>query len=219
MSAKYPNVLDEFATVNELLKGSSIARLGDDEFKLITGKGYVREPANPQLAKELRRTVMEPHPSCIVGIPRLDKKGPKNDNWLVRVPRYMPFLNAGRTYYSAFISRPDSAPWINTLKFAHKLQQLWKDRRVAAVCEPTSSLRRMLDYGAQHVEHIPCPSENAYALIDLFERTVLEAKPQIAFLACGVTATCLANRLARRGVQTIDFGSGGAFIARLLQQK
>ncbi len=212
----YPAVVSEMETVDVLLKGSSIARLGDGEFKLIVGQGYVREPANARLGKELRNTVARPNPDCIVGIPRLSNAGPKNDNWLARIDRFMPYLTEDMTYYSAFISRPDSAPWIDRIKFARRLQKLWKDRHVVAVCEPKSSLLRMLAYGAAKVTHIECPSENAYALIDLFEKAIVQAKPQIAFLACGPTATCLANRMARRGVQTIDFGSGGAFVARLL---
>jgi hypothetical protein len=213
---QYPEVIDEMATVVELLKGSSIARLGDGEFKLIDGKGYVREPANPRLGKELRNVVRHPSPSCLVGTPRIVSAGPKNGNWLARIHRYTPFLADDVIYYSAFISRPDSAPWINRPKFARKLQLLWKDRHVVALCEPTSSLRRMLAFGAGKITHIECPSENAYALIDLFEKAIVQAQPQITFLACGPTATCLANRLARRGIQTIDFGSGGAFIAKLL---
>lgn len=215
---KYPDVVDEMATVNELMKGSSIARLGDGEFKLIVGQGYVREPANPRLGKELRNVVANPHPGCIVGIPRLTVKGPKNGNWLARTERFIPYLARRTTYYSAFISRPDSAPWINRLKFARKMQSLWLDREVVALCEPKSSLRRMLAFGAAKVTHIECPSSNAYALIDLFEKAIVQMRPQIAFLACGPTATCLANRLARRGVQTIDLGSGGSFLAKLLDQ-
>jgi hypothetical protein len=215
---KYPEVVGEFATVDELLRGSSIARFGDGEFKLIVGQGYVREPANARLAQELKRVVKSPHPSCLVGLPRIDEKGPKNGNWLARIPRYVDFLKHNLTYYSAFISRPDSAPWINTLKFAKRVQTLWLDRHVAVVCEPKSSMRRMLEFGAGKITHIECPSVNAYALIDLFEKAIVDIKPQIAFLGCGVTATCLANRLARRGIQTIDFGSGGAFVARLLEK-
>ena len=214
----YPEVTDEAATVDELLKGASIARLGDGEFKLIVGQGYVREPANPRLGKELRNVVSKPAPGCIVGIPRLHAKGPKNKNWLARVERFMPYLNEDQTYYSAFISRPDSAPWINRPKFARKMQKLWKGKKVVALCEPKSSLLRMLDCGAGEVVHIECPSECAYALIDLFEKAIMQAQTHIAFLACGPTATCLANRLARRGVQAIDFGSGGAFVARLLDE-
>lgn len=214
----YPDVIGEFETVEELIKGSSIARLGDGEFKMMVGQGYIREPANERMAKELRRAVKNPHPSCIVGIPRLDDAGPKQLNWLQRIDRFKPFLREDMPYYSAFISRPDSAPWIRTQKFARRVQQLWLDRHVAVVCEPTSSMLRMLNHGAGKLTHIACPREQAYSLIDLFEKAVVQAKPQIAFLGCGPTATCLANRLAKRGVQTIDFGSGGSFIAKLLDE-
>lgn len=212
----YPEVLNEMDTVKELLKGSSIARFGDGEFKLIDGKGYVREPANVRLSKELRNLVGCPSPACIVGLPRIVNAGPKNSNWLGRISRYIPYLSDDVTYYSAFISRPDSAPWIKRVKFARHMQKLWKNRDVVALCEPTSSLLRMLAFGAARVTHIECPSEKSYALIDLFEKAIVQAHPQIAFLACGPTASCLANRLARRGIQTIDLGSGGAFLAKLL---
>jgi hypothetical protein len=212
----YPNVIDELTTVKELQRGSSIARLGDGEFKMMVGQGYIREPANQRLGKELRNVVRRPSPSCLVGIPTLNPKSPKYDNWLARIERFETHLAEDVVYYSSLISRPDSAPWINNIKFAHRMQSLWTGRHVAAVCEPTSSLLRMLRLGAAKITHIECPSEQAYSLIDLFQKAVMQAKPQIAFLACGPTATCLANRLARRGIQTIDFGSGGAFIARLL---
>jgi hypothetical protein len=45
---------------------------------------------------------------------------------------------------------------------------------------------------------------------------VVSTKPDIAILSCGMTATCLANRLSKHGIQAIDFGSGGSFIAKLL---
>lgn len=219
MIGSYPDMVNEMDTVLALQKGNSIARLGDGEFKMIAGQGYVREPSNVRLGQELYEVVNRPSPSCVVGLPRLVPSSPKYKNWLARIDRFMQYMSPEVQYYSAFISRPDSAPWIDRPKFARNMQLLWKDRHVVALCEPTSSLRRMLDYGAAKVTHIECPSERAYSLIDLFEKAILEVKPQIAFLACGPTATCLANRLARRGLQTIDMGSGGAFLARQLKNQ
>jgi hypothetical protein len=38
----------------------------------------------------------------------------------------------------------------------------------------------------------------------------------VALLSCGPTATCLANRLARRGIQGVDMGSVGGMLVRLM---
>lgn len=215
----YPRVRNEFATLEMLLRGYSIARFGDGEFKMIDGKGYRREPTNKRLGAEMLRVLRAPHPRCIVGIPTMNPKGPKYANWARHQKRFERILEGSTVdYYSAFISRPDSAPWIRTRDFATKVETPWRGKCVAVVCEKRSGALRAVKLAAQSTVHIECPSERAYSLIDLFERAVIDAKPDIAILSCGPTATCLANRLAARGIQAIDFGSGGSFIAKLLDE-
>lgn len=215
----YPSVRGEEDTVLALLSGLSISRFGDGEFKMIDGNGYVREPANKKLGAEMRHLLRTPHPRCIVGIPTMDPKGPKYESWARHQVRFERILKGSPVrYYSAFISRPDSAPWIRTPDFARQVESLWRRKHVAVVSEPKSGTLRAVESGAAKVTHIECPSARAYSTIDLFERAVCETKPDIAILSCGPTATCLAYRLAERGIQAIDFGSGGSFIAKLLTE-
>jgi len=214
---KYPKVHSEFDTLATLRKGYSIARLGDGEFKMIDGKGYVREPPNPELSDELRSVLTNPHPRCIVGIPTMNPNGPKVENWQRHEERFLRMLSPAVEYYSAFISRPDSAPWIRTQRFAKLYQSLWLDKRVVVICERKGSAFRAVRIGSRSAVHVECPTEQAYAVIDALEAAALQPRPDIVILSCGPTATCLANRLAARGVQAIDFGSGGSFIVRLLE--
>lgn len=215
---KYPTVKNEDETLEMLRRGFSIARFGDGELKMIDGKEYVREPANPHFAEELRHALQRPHPRCIVGIPTFHPCGPKVAHWRRHERRFLKYLNPKMQYYSAFISRPDSAPWIRNVEFARKFREIWRMKKVAIVCEPTSGTLRAITPMAASYWHIPCPSKNAYTEIDMYESEILKMNPEIAFLSCGPTASCLANRLAAHGIQTIDFGSGGSFLAKLLDE-
>lgn len=216
---KYPYVWDEFATIAMCLHGFSLARFGDGELKILYGAGYNREPENPALTAEMRDVLVSPHTTCMVGIPTMDPRGPKYTNWTRHIRRFEGILPEGRPFVSAFVSRPDSAPWINTRHYALSVEALWADKRAAVVCERKGSMFGTVRMGAATAVHIECPHTQAYAHIDALEESVMAVAPDIAVLAAGPTATCLANRLAKRGLQAIDLGSAGGFLRRLLETK
>jgi hypothetical protein len=215
--AKYPKVHDEGATLKKLQEGLSIARFGDGELKMATGKEYVREPANRHMARELMEVLTHPHARCLVGIWPLSKQSPKYPSMSKHRERFKQVLSPDVKYYSSLISRPDSAPWIRTIEYALEFQKLWEGKRVALLCEPANGALRAIR-GAATLDHIECPRHGAYEYVDRFERQLLRNGPDVVIMACGPTATCLANRLSKHGVQAIDFGSGGSFIAKLLDE-
>jgi len=234
---EYPQVTGEFETVEELLRGKSLARFGDGELKLMDGQGYFREPKNEKLGAELLEVLQRPAANCLVGIPTMDFNGPKYENWIRHRDRFAKLLAQGpsveskalssesdlgpqsstlNAYYSAFITRPDSAPWINCLEYARLVEQLWKDKRAAVLSERDNSILKVVRLSAKKLKHVECPHREAYAEIDALERALVRAKPEIALLSCGPTATCLANRMASRGIQAVDIGSAGGFLLKLL---
>lgn len=216
----YPAVIGEFETVRELTKGKSIARFGDGELKILDGKEYVREERNAALTAELRAMVAAPHADCLIGIPTMDPAGPKYANWWCHAKRFCKYFHSrtGQQYYSSLITRPDSAPWIECRTYVELLTALWcQAARIAVVCERSSKLLPCIRQTDAVVKHIECPSHGAYAWIDDFERRVAQARPGIALLSCGPTASCLANRLASRGIQAVDMGSVGGFLLRWLR--
>ncbi len=216
----YPRVEGEFDTVRRLLKGRSIARFGDGELKLLDGAGYSREPANAKLSEEMRALVNAPHPDCLVAIPTMDPAGPKYQNWLRFEARFCRYFDRsdGRRYASAFITRPDSAADdIETPEYFDLISRLWAGReRVVVLSERESKLLAVVRAMAASIVHVTCPRRMAYAVIDDLERKIVAAEPTIALLSCGPTATCLANRLAARGVQGVDLGSIGGMLLRLM---
>lgn len=216
---QYPEVVGEYDTVAKLLDGYSIARIGDGELKLMCGKGMRREPVvHEGLKWELRNVVTDPDPSCLPAIWAYNEASPKYMNHLRHQERFKSVLSPGVTYYSSFISRPDSAPWIERREYGLLMQRLWEGKRVAVVCERKGSIFYPVRLAARSCQHIECPTHYAYSRIDELEARVIEAKPDIAILSVGPTATCLAHRLARRGVQAIDLGSAGKFLMRLLKE-
>lgn len=214
----YPAVIGEFDTIREINKGRSIARFGDGELKTMDGNGvYTRElKANSALVNELRAVARAPHGNCLIGIPTMDPKGTKYENWQRHKQRFCKYFGAhtGFTYYSALISRPDCGDWLETREYYELMVSMWAGkRRVAIVSEVESKLLSCVRL-TNPVVHIACPMYGAYAFIDAMEKKVLEAKPDIALLSVGVTATCLANRLSTHGIQAIDLGSIGGFLLR-----
>lgn len=214
---KYPHVHTETETVKKLQEGLSIARFGDGEFKMIDGAGYVREPPNKKLAHELRYVLRNPPETLLRGIPTMDPSGDKYETWKKHRDRFIGLLNRTRgPFYSAFISRPDSAQWIRTREFAEEFVKVWRGKKVWVLCEPESKTRTLISRTSDDWLHVECPSHKAYAHIGEYENACVQYRPEIAILSCGMTATCLAARLARRGIQALDFGSGGKYLLECL---
>jgi hypothetical protein len=215
----YPVCLGEHETIRAVAKGRSLARLGDGEFKIAFGHGYCREPQNAKLSEEVRNVLLSPTPGCLVGIPTMDPDGVRYWNWQRHQVRYAGLLNGSRVkYYSAFTGRPECAQWIDNKEYVQSVAALWKGKHAAVVCELEGSMLNAVAYGSAKITHIECPFREAYSVIDGLEQAVVDCKPDIAILAAGPTATCLANRLQKRGVQAVDLGSGGKFYCRWLSQ-
>jgi len=216
----YPRVIGEFATVRKLLKGYSIARFGDGELKILEGQEYSREPRNAHLTAEMRTILGIREPMCLLGIPTMDPTGPKYQNWQRHELRFCKYFEKGdgERYYSAFITRPDSAADdLESAEYCNLMARLWLGKeRVVVVSEPSSKLLTAARL-SQKAKHIECPSHEAYAVIGDLEAAVIAAKPSIVLMSCGPTATCLANRLAGKGIQAIDMGSVGGLLMRWLE--
>jgi hypothetical protein len=214
---RYPKVQNEFDTLNQLTDGKSIARFGDGEMKLITGGAQIREPANPMLAAELRSVLTLPPPGLIVGIPTMNQQGPKYKSWQRHADRMAKLVAPNVPYYSAFISRPDSAPWIFTRAYAEQMVDLWKDKKTTLVSETTSKIFTLVVGTCEkEVTHIPCPHRETYAQIDKIMNDIVVSKPEVVVLSAGPAATCMAARLSALGIQALDVGSMGGFILKAL---
>lgn len=190
--------------------------------KCAYAQGYGREPGSEKMAGELMQILRDPHPNCLVGVPTMAKKGPKYLNWKRHRDRFAKVLNPEVQYFSAFITRPDSAPWIRNIEFAEKMESLWRGKNVVVVSERKNSILTAVKMSAMSIDHIVCPHSEAYAMIDALESNIVGLGRyfrDVVLLSCGPTATCLAHRLSAQGIQAIDIGSAGGFLAKLLWKR
>ena len=81
-----------------------------------------------------------------------------------------------------------------------KMRRLWEGRRHIFVVPPD------IDPVAPEAMIVRCPKKQAYDVIDDLERACVRLKPDVVVITGGPMATCLANRVARHGIQGLDFG-------------
>lgn len=232
----WPHCLTEAETLAKMNEGMSIARLGDGEIGIAFGGGTSTHVANPALAKELNEILWNPAENCIPAIPTMDPKSPKYGNWSRSKVRYMTILDPDRTYGSAFVGQTASSPWIDTDEHIDNFKKLWRGKRIVGIStgKPSAtnmriwkgtelemdelggdvSLDKVLTRDAAEVITMICPELEAYNKIDEFEAKCVELQPDLVVMCAGPMATVLANRLAHRGIQAIDFGRGLGVVIR-----
>jgi hypothetical protein len=218
---KYPHVITEARTLALLHDGHSIARFGDGELRLAIGKECTSQRRVPGLAEELRAMLQAPR-NCLIGIPNFAQT-PKAENWTRYAGEQFTRLYGAKEYASSFITRPDSAPWIDTPEYWAEVRRLWAGRDVILVRGDEKSITpAMLDGSAASVRIVDGPRQHAYADIDAIEKAILKAAGDVAqqlhsaplvILCLGATATALAYRLAQKpGLQAVDLGHIGMFM-------
>jgi hypothetical protein len=214
----YPEVMTEDETLDRAAAGMSLARVGEGEFRIAIGQRIKSQSADKALAKEMRALLAAPKPASLVCLPRLWKGMPAEPFWRqFATPRYAALYEKpwrGRAAGSAFISRPDMVAAIDRPDYWAKVAALWTGRQVVLASRST----KVVDLSAAHgVRFVACPEVDAYAEVDRIEAEVLAGVAAgfdgPVLLALGPTATVLAERLARRGVQALDIGHLGRFMA------
>lgn len=211
----YPHVLSEIQTLQRVIAGASLSRYGDGELRQADRACNIKpQVADARLTARLA-AILKDSGDCLVGIPNLHDGGPKHDHW----KNYAVYakLLADREYGSAFISRPDSAPWINTDEYWTLLQSLWKGRDVTLVRGAQKSLTKefLVSMGAGQVHEVLCQPQNAWADYDQIMGEI--GTPERALLCLGPTATVLAVDLCANGVHAIDLGHVGMFFKKRLR--
>ena len=208
--AVYPSVRDEFETLACVLDGKSVARFGDGEFNLVRGGNCVSQRMVPGIQIELQNILKSSDSNLLVGIPRLDSRSPKNVNWLKCCSHYGGYLSPKKEYFSAFITRPDSAPWIATDEYYAKIESLWKGKDVTMVYGSSRSLSKDFPamFSAKTIAVVETDYAHTYPKIDAIERQIRRVGNKTVLLMCGPTATCLAARLAGN-FHAIDLGHIG----------
>lgn len=206
---RYPAVMSEDRTLEAALGGFCIARYGDGELNLALGGDCIFQRRNHVLASELRKILVRPRPNLLVCIPNC--AAPTKRSWKrYTEARYTSLYGAG-PYGSAFISRPDSAPWIDRADYWERIKALWIGKDVTLVRGTDVSLTECDLEGCRSLRVIIGPSEDAWSEVDAIDAAI--GNPSGPVILClGPTATVLAWRLSRRKVHGIDLGHVGLYL-------
>jgi Glycosyltransferase GT-D fold len=219
----YPKVLSEDETLDLALEGWSLARYGDGEMSIMTGGNCVSQAYDKGLAHELRQVArfdwaggprLLPCIPNAFASPRLAWRQKWADG------KFAALYDPAKTYGSAFITRPDSAPQIDTPAYWAKVRQLWEGKDVVLVKGTERSLRSSLMSEARSIREVDGRNvtkeherghRDAFKVIDRIEAEI--GKPDGPVILClGPTATVLAARLAWKGVHALDLGHLGMFM-------
>lgn len=209
----YPEVLSEDETLDRALNGESLARYGDGELRLcLHGISRSQRPCE-ELRRELRELLRVPC-SALICIPNA-KTTTRGAAWQRYTEAQYVTLYELPVYGSAFISRPDSAPWIKRDDYWDKVRRLWRGKDVTLVWEdkPSADLSLTPDMmdDAASLREVRGPAQDAYFEIDRIEDEI--GTPTGTVLLClGAAATILAARLAQKGVHAVDVGHVGTFM-------
>ncbi len=216
---KYPTVAPELATITAAHMGFSLARYGDGELKLALGKDAKSQRGDPKLAAALRRILQAGPGKCLVCIPNCEAPTPKAASFwnAYKADRYVrlyrPDDGERVLYGSSFITRPDSAPWIDTPAYWASMIDLWRGLDVVLVRGSSKSLTAADLAEAGSVEEIVVSRQHAWTDYPaLLSRLTGEERRVI--LCLGATATVLAYELAARDVQALDLGHVGMFLRK-----
>lgn len=219
--ARYPHVMDEWRTLELVLSGRSLARYGDGELKMAQrAVGIKSQDHHPALQARLQ-AILQDSGDCLVGIPNIHDviRHAVSDQKIEHWSKYLSMrsLLADRPYVSAFITRPDSAPWIHDPKYWDALASLWRGRAVTLVRGSGKSLtaERLSDWGAASVTEIAAPRQQAWAEYDALLKRI--GTPERCLICLGPTATVMAVDLCRRGVHAVDLGHVGMFFRRYVE--
>lgn len=216
---------DDNTTIKGIKEGKSLIRFGDGEFAIMAGRGrQIFQHYDAGLAGRLREIISINEEGLMIAVAdnygslekysELGKRGIRD--YMTKEIRleHREFLDLGRIYHNAYISRPyvffadkeTDAP----LKRFRQLKQIWDDRDVIFV---EGALTRLgvgndLFDNAASIRRIEAPATSSFDRYDdILKAALKHAEKGILFLAAlGPSANVLVYDLYRAGFQAVDIG-------------
>ena len=215
-----PKVMTMDETMDYIIKRRcSVSRYGDGELKLISGEDIRFQKCNLELSRRLAE-ILKGNGNTLVCISNIfDTPNWMNEKayeytWRIVAKNrklWTSHLNLEYLYGNAFISRPyfDWKEQTNAIRWFNKLKQIWNNHDIVFIegCKSRLGYNNDLFQGAKSVKRILCPAQNAYIkYTEILKEAEKQPKEVLFLLACGPTATILAEDLAKDGYWAIDIG-------------
>lgn len=215
------NVKNNIETLDYILKNKcSVARFGDGEFDIISGRSIPYQTYDERLANALKKIVGrqsdELFMTCLPDVFEHQERYNEacRSFWIKHLEANKQLYKETCTamwYGSTFVSRPyiDLADKKTVIGYFEKIKQLWNDKEVLIVEGETtrSGVGNDLFDNAKTVSRIICPSKDAFSVISGIENEIREyGKNKLILLMLGPTAKVISYHLYREGYWLIDIG-------------
>lgn len=217
-----PNVLDGDQTIDVLCKTKkSLARFGDGEILIISGKDIPFQQYDEKLAKRMQEILLNNNSNLMVGInhwyffPKYDPTANElSRNFaLFSMPQarktLMGYLDLSRDYCDAGFTTIRNKKNVENDKFFKKIRTIWNKRDIVLVgCrEAHQKMQYDLFDNASKENWIYVPNINAFSEYDTILRNVKKySKDTIVILMAGPTSKVLAYDLSKAGYRALDLG-------------
>ncbi len=199
----------------------SVARFGDGEVFLMTGRSISYQDYDEGLAKRLKQIITMPdNKKLLVCLPDIFERKERYNGaciafWERHLEKYRDFWDeviiSEKCYGSAFFSRPymDLVDKSISGRYFQNMKDFFANKSILIVegAYSQSGVGNDLFQEANSVERIICPSRNAYSKYEMILDTIREyGINKLILLMLGPTAKVLASDLAFEGYWAIDIG-------------
>ncbi len=219
LNKKNPTVYDINQTIDFILKGTSIARFGDGEFRIINGFDIPFQKFDPKLKQKLKKIFDTETNNLLIGLPETFSSLNKftfseKIFWRKYMAKNRKFIyqliNLRQKYGSAFFSRPylryKNKKNIN--KTFNKIKKIWDNKNILIIegAGTRIGVGNDLLNNCQSIKRIICPNINAFSKYNKILKTAMRIKSDINLIALGPVAKILTYDLTKLNRQTIDVG-------------
>lgn len=217
-----PNVLDGDQTIDVLCKSNkSLARFGDGEILIISGKDIPFQQYDEKLAKRMREILLNNNSNLMVGInhwyffPKYDPAANElsRNFTLFSMPQarktLIGYLDLSKDYYDAGFTTIRYEKNSENDKFFKKIRTIWNKHEIVLVgCrEAHQKMQYDLFDNASKENWIYVPNVNAFSEYDTILKKIKSySKDTIVILMAGPTSKVLAYDLSKVGYRALDLG-------------
>ncbi len=220
---KPPQIMTCEDTVKYILEtGCSVARFGDGELKLVSGKDLIFQKSTPEIKAGLNKVLASDNDNLLVCLPSVfsdEQLSNRNDAeyWKKHLSYCRKYwyqnLIDGKVYGNAFISRyyinlKDRKTGVK--EYFELVKKLWDNKDVIIVEGEKSRLGMGNDLfdNAKSIRRILCPSIQCFLKYDeILSEIKKHGTEPLYILALGPTASVLPIDLCDDGYRVIDMGN------------
>lgn len=189
--------------------GLSFARFGDGEMRLMLRPDYKLkfQKNSPELADDLRRVLVEPSDSLLVGFPHLYRDNHWSAVWCDIWPQMKNLVCGDRTFGNSHVSRPVFFQHAGDAGVA-AWRKIWAHRNVTVITGRNSrfDLNDALFDNIAGVQYLYSSPTNAYSELETILRDARRSDSDLFLISLGPAGTVLARWLSLAGRQAIDIG-------------